>query len=286
MKLYLRILPGIVILATLASAGLARPKAKPCELSPLGKVTGGSQRRTLSCQIGKDKREALVFAPSLGTNLPVIFAWHGHGGTMQGAAQQMHLQTLWPEAIVVYSQGRDTPTGHDLEGDGAGWQKETNQVGDRDLKFFDAMLATLRQNFSVDDARIYTTGFSNGTGFSYLLWVERGDKLAAIGAVAGILAESERTKLSQPRALIAIGPDPGQGTPQGPVQDTIERARQVNNATGPGQPCPIPTGATDCDLYPSTTHTPVKQISHTLGHVYPPWAPDEIVKFFKNHKKT
>src|SRR5882672_6686562 len=44
------------------------------------------------------KREALVFAPKPATNdvrHPVVFAWHGHGGNMQGTAQQMHIQTEW-----------------------------------------------------------------------------------------------------------------------------------------------------------------------------------------------
>jgi polyhydroxybutyrate depolymerase len=57
------------------------------------------------------KREALVFAPKRATNdsrHPVVFAWHGHGGNMQGTSQQMHLQTVWPEAIVVYPQGLPT----------------------------------------------------------------------------------------------------------------------------------------------------------------------------------
>ena len=233
-------------------------------------------------------REALVFPPTtdLAMKHPLIFAWHGHGGNMNNAAESMHFQTLWPAAIVVYPQGLKTETERDPNGNAYGWQKENGQDDNRDLKFFDAMLATLQKKYSIDDTRIYTTGFSNGTGFSYLLWAERGQTLAAIGAVAGVLADSEQERLMKPGALIAIF-GMGDGTASEEVKEkTIRRARDVNG-TASGQPCPAPNEApsdTKCVIYPSPTNTPVRKVSHPGGHVYPPWAPDEIVKFFKNHR--
>jgi len=229
-------------------------------------------------------RSALVFPPiARAAKHPLIFAWHGHGGKMDSVAESMHFQSLWPEAIIVYPQGLDTKTNNDPNG-GLGWQKEKGDDNDRDLKLFDAILATLRQKYSVDDTRIYTTGFSNGTGFSYLLWVERGEVFAAIGAVAGVIADSEQQKPTKARALIAIF-GTGTGTADEDIKEkTIRRAREIN-ATGPGQHCAIPIGADHCTLFPSTIQTPVKKITHSGGHEYPAWAPDEIVKFFKNHKR-
>jgi predicted esterase len=83
---------------------------------------------------------------------------------MQAAAQVMHLQKFWPGAVIVYPQGLKTPSQVDPQGNFPGWQVRAGQAGlnDRDLKFFDAMLATMRQKFPVDNARIYATGFSNG----------------------------------------------------------------------------------------------------------------------------
>jgi len=271
--------------AALAEVATGQPKSATCDFS-FGKIITKAPR-TLRCQIGHDKREALVFAPITGENLPIIFGWHGHGGTVNKASQSMHFQTLWPEAIVVYPQGLKTKTNNDPNGSDYGWQKESGADDDRDVKFFDVLLATLREKYSIDDTRIYTTGFSNGTSFTYLLWVQRGNTLAAIGAVAGVLVESERDKLTQPRALISIAGN-GDGTAPGAVQQTIETAKHLNNAPDPGQTCPVASGApagTTCTLFQSTNHTPVKQISHPLGHVYPSWAPEEIVKFFKNHRR-
>jgi len=239
---------------------------------------------TMTWTVDGVQRQALVFAPApvLTTNaqpIPLVFAFHGHGGTAKAAAQVMHLQTLWPGAIIVYPQGLKTPSQVDPQGNFPGWQVRAGQAGlnDRDLKFFDAMLATLRQKFPVDHERIYATGFSNGAIFTYLLWAERGKALAALGIVAGLLDPAEHFAL--PRAVVVIGGTNDNVLPFALQQQTIELDRQIDNATGPGQPCgPI------CTFYPSTSQTPVVTRIHHGGQVYPPWAGAAIVEFLKLHK--
>jgi polyhydroxybutyrate depolymerase len=241
-----------------------------------------AQGTVMTWTVDGQKREAIVFAPAPTTasiEHPLVFGFHGHGGNMNGASQLMHIQSLWPEAIVVYPQGLNTPSPVDPQGNKPGWQVELNQagnVGNRDLDFFDAMVTTMHQKFSINDKRIYSTGFSNGGIFSYLLWAERSKTIAAIGEVAGRLWDSEH--LTQPRALLAIAGHADTVDPFAQQQQSIETARQVDSATGPGQPC-----GPNCTLYASTTQTPVKTIIHPGGHVYPPWAPAEIVAFFKVH---
>src|SRR2546430_338957 len=110
------------------------------------------------------EREALVFLPSASSKSkpPVIFAFHGHGGNMHFAARGMAFQNFWPEAIVVYPQGLPTPgIVIDFEGNKSGWQRDIGQQNDRDLKFVDAIMTTLRQKYSIDEGRVYATGFSN-----------------------------------------------------------------------------------------------------------------------------
>lgn len=84
-------------------------------------------------------RQALVYAPGRATGgaSPVVFAFHGHGGTMVQAARSFRLHTLWPEAVVVYPQGLPTVGAlTDPEGKRPGWQRSPGDYGDRDLKFF------------------------------------------------------------------------------------------------------------------------------------------------------
>jgi polyhydroxybutyrate depolymerase len=253
-----------------------------------------NQPQIITWTVDGEQREALVFAPepaTLDIKHPLVFAFHGHSGNMNDASQAMHIQTLWPAAIVVYPQGKHRPGDIDPQGNKTGWQVEANQtwgnVGNKELDFFDTMLAAMHQKFTVDDERVYSTGFSSGAVFSYLLWAERPQIIAAIGETAGRLWDSEH--LTQPRALLAIGGSLDTTDIFAKQKATIDNdARPADSATGPGQPCPLPSGApslTTCTFYSSTTQTPVKELIHPAAHIYPSWAPPEIVTFFKNHKR-
>jgi polyhydroxybutyrate depolymerase len=135
-------------------------------------------------------REALVRVPDKipAGGAPLVFAFHGHGGTMGHAARSFPIHEQWPEAIVVYPQG--LPTAGQLtdpKGERSGWQGRAGMEGDRDLKFFDVMLADMKQRYAVDARRIYSTGHSNGGGFTYLLWAERGEVFAAMAPSAAVI---------------------------------------------------------------------------------------------------
>jgi polyhydroxybutyrate depolymerase len=255
-------------------------------LALAGSIIARGQGNLKTWTVDGNQRQAIVFAPPPTTNSgvrhPLVFAFHGHGGNMSDTAQQMHLQTVWLEAIVVYPQGLKSP-GQPIDPDGhkPGWQYEANQsdghVGNRDLDFFDKMVATMKQTYEVDEKRIYATGFSSGATFSYLLWAERGKTIAAIGEVAGRLWDSEQ--LTEPRAALAIAGREDH-TDDFPFQvQSIKKARDVDSANGPAQPC----GPNNCRFFASTTQTPVKTFIHPGAHVYPPWAPAQIVEFFKAH---
>src|SRR5262245_34069294 len=101
-------------------------------------------------KVGDVTREALVFIPdSAKTNpAPVVFAFHGHGGLRQNAARMFSIHTRWPEAIGVYMQGLNTPGRlTDPQGKAPGWQREIGDQADRDVKFFDAVLKSLKEEY-------------------------------------------------------------------------------------------------------------------------------------------
>jgi len=62
-----------------------------------------------------------------------------------------------------------------------------------DVAFVDELLDRLIAAYSVDPARIYATGFSNGGMFAYRLAIERPERFAAIAVVAGAMFPSQRT---------------------------------------------------------------------------------------------
>jgi polyhydroxybutyrate depolymerase len=226
-------------------------------------------------------REALIYTPAVAKTIPspVVFAFHGHGGTMKNAATHFAYHRLWPEAIAVYMQGLNTPgILTDPEGKRPGWQKTFGDQNDRDLKFFDAVLTTLKKDYKVDEKRIYATGHSNGGGFTYLLWAARGDVFAAIAPCAAA-AKPEFKQHIKPKPVLHMAGDNDPLVKFEWQQRTIGVVRKLNGC-GEGQPW-----GEHCTLYPSKTGTPVVTYIHSGGHQLPADVPPVIVKFFKEHAK-
>jgi polyhydroxybutyrate depolymerase len=234
--------------------------------------------------VDSEQRQALVFAPSGGTAPhPLVLAFHGHGGTMTSAAATMHIETLWPEAVVVYPQGlAGRPSPVDPAGHNTGWQVVADQaagnVGNKDLDFFDALLAKVEDSFVIDPRRVYASGFSNGAIFSYLLWAHRAPKLAAIGECAGRLMEPETFDAISPRPLAAVAGILDTTDPFDKQMASLHGAGVLNQIAGAQAPV-----GTHCMLYPSAVKAPIKVCIHDGSHIYPAWASDGLVSFFKNH---
>ena len=158
------------------------------------------------------KREALIYVPEAAKTkpIPVVFAFHGHGGNMQNAARMFPVHTLWPEAISVYMQGLNTPGAlTDPEGKKPGWQNREGEQGNRDLQFFDAVFASLKKDYKVDTNRVFSTGHSNGGGFTYLLWAERADQFTAFAPSASLSASLVQRDEKLWNELIALRPATG-----------------------------------------------------------------------------
>src|SRR5262245_16191770 len=104
-------------------------------------------------EIDKVQRDAVVFTPTKKSDaaVPLVFVFHGHGGTSPQAARKFRVHELWPEALVVYPQGLPTPGQlTDPEGKKSGWQRTPGDQGDRDLKLFDTILKDLRGKHKID----------------------------------------------------------------------------------------------------------------------------------------
>ena len=244
----------------------------------LGNLAHAGQPQDASYNVDGVPRIALIYAPesAKAKAAPVVFVFHGHGGNSRNAERSFHLEKEWPEAIVVYMQGLPT-VGQltDPEGKRNGWQAAAGDNGDRDLKFFDAVLARLKQDYQVDAKRIYATGHSNGGGFTYLLWLTRGEVLAAVAPCAA--AARYATKL-HPKPVMHIAGEKDPLVKFTWQQLTMDELLRINDCAKTGE-----TWAKDCTLYASTTGTPVVEFIHPGGHIVPLTAPGLIVKFFQQH---
>lgn len=108
---------------------------------------------------------------------PLIFVWKGCGGA--GSLSIFHMEEVaGADAIIVHG---DTPS----DGVEDGCYDTADGATFVDLPFFDAFLDHLTTSYCVDEAHVFSAGFSSGAWLSFLLGCQRGDVLRGIGTIAG-----------------------------------------------------------------------------------------------------
>jgi polyhydroxybutyrate depolymerase len=229
-------------------------------------------------------REAWVYVPANAktADTPVIFAFHGHGGTAKAAAARYDFQKYWPEALVVYMQGLPTATMLDPAGAKPGWQSKSDVQPNRDVNFFDVAFAALKKDYKIDSKRVYCTGHSNGAVFTYLMWSARGAAFAAVAPIAGVALN--RFQNCKPLPAIHIAGEKDATVPFDMQKQTMEAGRKVNACDEDGKSWGT-AGTLTATLYPSKTDAPFVWAVHPGGHPYPDGASELIVKFFKEQAK-
>jgi poly(3-hydroxybutyrate) depolymerase len=120
---------------------------------------------------------------------PVVFAFHGKGGTASsllpngsfgGGYALYGVQPGLPNAVFVVPQGLDSGS---EAGTDYGWPNS----GGQDINFVKAMLTWLETNLCVDKARYFSTGMSYGGIMSETIACQIPDLFRAIGSQAGSL---------------------------------------------------------------------------------------------------
>jgi len=249
-------------------------------------LQAGTSPTTRSWTIGGVTREAALYVPATAKTqqTPVIFAFHGHGGTIKTYSRHQFFPVAWPEALVVYPRGLPTPGRlTDKEGKAPGWQAGSGEQGDRDLKFFDAMLESLKKDYDIDPLRIYVTGHSNGGTFTYVLWETRGEEIAAFAPISCSLSMTTTKPAATEMQLRDVAPRPilhigGKNDPLVKIEwqeATVAQLRTFNHC-GEGK-----AWDQHCTIYPSESGAPVLSWFHSGKHAPPNGAVETIVKFFK-----
>jgi polyhydroxybutyrate depolymerase len=235
----------------------------------------GAAAESRSWTIDGLARTAVIYPPrSPAGPAPVVFVFHGHGGTANQAAQSIAVHQAWPEALVVYPQGLPiTGVIVDKKGRLNGWDIESTDPSNRDLRFFDAMWATLRADYAVDSARVYATGHSNGGAFTYVLWAHRRSLFAAFAPSGAVASRTSRPLEPAPVIQISGLDDP---LVRYSWQETmIESLRRLNRCGEPAEQGP------HLRLYPSSIDCPLETYVYPGGHTYPAKATALVVAFFK-----
>lgn len=112
---------------------------------------------------------------------PLVITIHGFAQWPAHQAHISHWNNLADEYgfIVVYPEGTGFPKR---------WragQTEGESDPAIEIRFFNDLIDKLESEYSIDPARVYANGLSNGGGMSYVLGCLLSERIAAIGGVSG-----------------------------------------------------------------------------------------------------
>jgi polyhydroxybutyrate depolymerase len=225
------------------------------------------QSGTIGLTIDGIARRFILHVPSgLGSpgrpeKVPLVVMLHGAGGGAAGAAgkydwiAKADAQTfaaVFPEAECVFPDKPESfLTNPRVWKDGSG--RGTFRQHSDDIKYLNAVLDDVQRRLSIDDRRIYLTGFSSGASMTWRAAVQMSARFAAVAPVSGHLwleKISFTADVPPPPVLFIVGDaDPlnpingGQGKnpwggaprPVPPMQESIDRWLGAQNipATGP-----------------------------------------------------
>ena len=270
---------ALVLSFLLSSIAMAAPQTPTAPSPSPAPASSPASLVRRTWRVADLDREALVHVPALATTepCPLVFVFHGHGGSMTKAARAFHLHDEWPEAIVVYPQGLATATARDADGERSGWQPRAGAEGDRDLQFVDAMLQSLQQELRVDRHRVHATGHSNGGGFTYLLWATRGEAFASFAPSAAGPAGKLRGSEPPPRPILHIAGQKDQVVRFENQQRTIDTLIARRGA-GTGEPWAEVPGVV---RHRAANGADVATLIHDGGHEFLATAPASIAAFFR-----
>ncbi|HMS38698.1 MAG TPA: hypothetical protein PKE69_00490 [Pyrinomonadaceae bacterium] len=238
-------------------------------------------QKELNFEVEGTKRMAVIYeGEAKRKKSSVVFVFHGHGGNVRNAQRKLNFHDAWKEALVVYMQGIPGVQGiTDKAGTKNGWQKNPNELEDRDVKFFDEALKQLSKDYKIDNKKIYAVGHSNGARFVNVLWAMRGEKFAAFCSVA-----AQGGLMIKDASPISIWMSIGENDPIVPAK---------------GQKLSIPVvqkilkidakkGETDGEIttYKGTNKTELIVEIRDAGHEFPQDSIPKMVEFFKRNVKN
>ncbi|RZS93807.1 T9SS type A sorting domain-containing protein [Aquimarina brevivitae] len=133
---------------------------------------------------------------------PLLLNYHGYTNTIEIQYNQSNFQQLAEDNQFLFV----TPQGL---GNTPGWAINNFFGGNEDdLGFTDALIDKISSEYTINQKRIYATGFSNGGYFSYRLACELSPRIAAIASVAGSMTarwiDNGQCQPQHPTAVLQI----------------------------------------------------------------------------------
>ena len=119
---------------------------------------------------------------------PLIFVFHGYTGTAQGIMEYSKFNQLADEFgfAVCYPQGIEDSFGNTFFN--VGYEFQNGETID-DISFVQNLNDHLQEKYSVSDQNVFSTGFSNGADFCYMLACQSSNQFKGVAPVAGMILQ-------------------------------------------------------------------------------------------------
>ncbi|KAK8213378.1 hypothetical protein M8818_002677 [Zalaria obscura] len=150
---------SIVLQPSLVRAGSSTGcgKALPAGLKKGG--IGQSNKLNFTTSTGAKRTLLLHIPTNYDPNIPapLVFSFHGRGedGSQQERLSKLSDESWNPNMLVAYPDSIDNQ-----------WQGDPDATGYNDVGFTMDMIAAFEKDYCIDSSRIYSSGFSDGGGFS------------------------------------------------------------------------------------------------------------------------
>lgn len=188
---------AVVMAVAVAGCGEASSDGQP-KPAPRLSVQPAPGDHTLRLDAGGVEREVLLHAPPAyrpGGPVPLVVVLHGRPSTPAEVRESSRMSaTADAEGfLVAYPKGVN-----------GGWRTRVGAPEADDLTFMRAMVDQLVDAWSVDRARVYAAGFSNGAAMTYRLGAEASDVFAAVAPVSGQFDDGGEEAPAKPAAPVSV----------------------------------------------------------------------------------
>lgn len=148
------------------------------------------------------QRQFILYVPasySASTSVPLVFSFHGLGGTAQAQMDDHDFRPVADTAgfIIVHPQGQP------VAGPALGWNFG-NPTLQNDVLFTSEMIDTIAADYNINLDRVYACGMSFGGFFSVFLAGQLSNEIAAVASVAGTILSNVPDSMIAPTRPIAL----------------------------------------------------------------------------------
>jgi polyhydroxybutyrate depolymerase len=198
-----------------------------------------------------------------GTPLPVVFVFHGAGGSGAEIREELTVEPAADGgAIFVYPNAA------------AGtWDIRSTSP---DYRMVNNVLGRLSNDYCIDGQKVFLAGFSAGAVFALYVGCNAAPVFRAVGSVAGTVFRFDRRCCTGPISAVLVHGDADSAIP-------LDQGRSTRNYLLAEDGCgtsPVPDSP-ECVTYPGcAAGRAVDWCEHPGEHVVPSWAGAELWRFF------